>query len=158
MAPKVHLGAFLAGDRSLSEPDGQSCASCHFPTAGYADPDQDLPVSEGVISGLFGGRNAPPWAYAVFSPALRYDEGETLYVGGQFWDGRAAGESAVEQAKGPFLNPVEMANPYGADVRERDVDVRGRLQADLRTARARGRRGDLRQRRRAIAAYESSRG
>lgn len=30
-------------------------------------------------------------------------------MGGQFWDGRAA--TLEEQAKGPFLNPVEMANP-----------------------------------------------
>ena len=32
-----------------------------------------------------------------------------MYVGGQFWDGRAA--TLEEQAKGPFLNPPEMANP-----------------------------------------------
>jgi cytochrome c peroxidase len=30
-------------------------------------------------------------------------------VGGQFWDGRAA--TLQEQAKGPLLNPLEMANP-----------------------------------------------
>ena len=65
VAPKVRLGAFLAGDRSLSDPDGQACADCHFPRAGYADPDQDLPVSQGVLPGLFGGRNAPTWAYTA---------------------------------------------------------------------------------------------
>jgi cytochrome c peroxidase len=32
-----------------------------------------------------------------------------IYVGGLFWDGRAA--TLVEQAKGPPTNPVEMANP-----------------------------------------------
>lgn len=32
-----------------------------------------------------------------------------MYVGGQFWDGRAA--DLVEQAKGPFLNPLEQNNP-----------------------------------------------
>ena len=36
------------------------------------------------------------------------------YVGGQFWDGRAA--DLVEQAKGPFLNPLEMNNPNKAAV------------------------------------------
>jgi cytochrome c peroxidase len=109
---KVWVGQQLAFDTDLSEPDGQACSSCHFPTAGYADPDQDLPVSEGVITGMFGGRNAPPWAYAAFSPPFHAevgDEGETLYVGGQFWDGRAV--DLVAQAKGPFLNPVEMHNP-----------------------------------------------
>ena len=38
-----------------------------------------------------------------------------LFVGGNFWDGRATGEilgsPAAEQAKGPFLNPVEQALP-----------------------------------------------
>ena len=34
---------------------------------------------------------------------------EGLDVGGQFLDGRAA--TLEEQAKGPFLNPLEMANP-----------------------------------------------
>jgi cytochrome c peroxidase len=37
------------------------------------------------------------------------EDGGTLYLGGQFWDGRAA--DLVAQAKGPFLNPVEMNNP-----------------------------------------------
>jgi cytochrome c peroxidase len=109
---KVWVGQQLAFDTDLSEPDGQACSSCHFPTAGYAEPDQSLPVSEGVIAGMFGGRNAPPWAYAAFSPLFHAevgDDGETLYVGGQFWDGRAA--DLVAQAKGPFLNPVEMHNP-----------------------------------------------
>jgi cytochrome c peroxidase len=39
-------------------------------------------------------------------------------VGGNFWDGRATGEilgnPAAEQAKGPFLNPVEQALPDAA--------------------------------------------
>ena len=47
--------------------------------------------------------------YMAFSPKLHIDPKEKHYVGGQFWDGRAA--TLEEQAKGPFLNPVEMANP-----------------------------------------------
>lgn len=99
------LGKQLYFDENLSEPAGQSCASCHHPSAGFADPDQHLPVSEGVIPGRFGGRNSPSAAYAFVFP--EYDPQKTL--GGQFWDGRAA--NLVEQAKGPFLNPVEMNNP-----------------------------------------------
>ena len=119
VAPKVRLGAFLAGDRSLSDPDGQACADCHFPRAGYADPDQGLPVSQGVLPGLFGGRNAPTWAYTAWSPALRYDETDEAWIGGMFWDGRASGwelSPLAEQAKGPFLNQVEMRNASAADV------------------------------------------
>jgi cytochrome c peroxidase len=39
------------------------------------------------------------------------DKGEALFVGGNFWDGRATGDRlgnpAADQAQGPFLNPVE---------------------------------------------------
>ncbi len=105
LTPMEELGKLLFFDENLSEPAGQSCASCHHPTAGFADPDTFLPVSEGVILGRFGGRNSPSAAYASFTP--EFDPQKT--EGGQFWDGRAA--NLVEQAKGPFLNPVEMNNP-----------------------------------------------
>jgi cytochrome c peroxidase len=110
---KVLLGGKLYFDKNLSEPDGQACASCHQPFAGYADPNQGLPVSEGVINGLFGGRNAPSAAYMGQSPVLGQDAAG-VWIGGAFWDGRASGwtdgRPLVEQAKGPFLNPVEMNN------------------------------------------------
>jgi len=102
------LGRFLYFDKGLSNPVGQACASCHLPKAGFADPDQNLPVSEGAVAGLFGGRNAPSAAYAAFSPVFGQDPTTGLYIGGQFWDGRAA--TLEDQAKGPFLNPVEMNN------------------------------------------------
>jgi len=105
------LGQNLYFDTGLSEPAGQSCASCHDPSAGFADPDQHFPVSEGVIPGLFGTRNSPTASYAAFSPTFTLKGG---IVGGQFWDGRAP--TLAEQAKGPFLNPVEMANTSKAQV------------------------------------------
>jgi cytochrome c peroxidase len=114
LTPKEQLGEFLYFDENLSDPAGQACASCHLPEAGFVDPDADLPVSEGVIPGLFGGRNSPMSAYAMYSPALHFDAAEGLWVGGQFWDGRATGDTLgdplADQALGPFLNPVEMAN------------------------------------------------
>jgi cytochrome c peroxidase len=121
-AAKVALGALIAGDRSLSAPDGQSCADCHLPAAGYADPDQGMPVSQGVDPADFGGRNAPTWAYTAWTPDLHPevdDEGGVTWIGGMFWDGRATGwelSPLVEQARGPFLNPVEMQNPSEAEV------------------------------------------
>lgn len=105
------LGQSLFFDQNLSEPAGQACASCHDPAFGFAEPDQSLPVSEGVIPGRFGTRNAPSAAYAVFFPEFTLKSGT---LGGQFWDGRAA--NLTEQAKGPFLNPVEMANATREDV------------------------------------------
>jgi cytochrome c peroxidase len=110
---KTILGADLYFDASLSEPSGQACADCHQPFAGYADPVQALPVSEGVIRGEFGGRNAPSAAYMGKSPKL-YQDADGVWIGGAFWDGRASGwtdgSPLIEQAKGPFLNPVEMHN------------------------------------------------
>lgn len=97
------LGQFLYFDENLSINQNQSCASCHLPSSGFADPDTHLPVSEGSIAGLFGGRNAPSSGYAAFFPEFTLSGG---VQGGQFWDGRAS--NLTEQAKGPFLNPVEM--------------------------------------------------
>jgi cytochrome c peroxidase len=114
LEPIEQLGKFLYFDENLSEPSGQSCASCHLPAVGFDDPDQHLPVSEGVVPGLFGGRNSPSSAYAMYAPIRHFDEGEGLWIGGQFWDSRATGEELgdplADQALGPFLNPVEMAN------------------------------------------------
>ncbi len=108
MSPLELLGKTLFFDPTLSEPAGQSCASCHDPLAGFADPDRHQPTSEGVIPGLFGGRNTPSAAYASFSPEFHLDAEEGIYEGGQFWDGRAPTLEA--QAGEPLLNPVEMAN------------------------------------------------
>jgi cytochrome c peroxidase len=161
-SPKVRLGAMLAGDRSLSDPDGQACADCHLPQAGYSDPDHGLPVSQGVLPDLFGGRNAPTWAYTAWSPILYYDDADGAWIGGMFWDGRATGwtlgSPLAEQAKGPFLNPVEMKNASKADV---IAEVRTAEYARLfRTVFGRGSLRDVAAAyddvARAIAAYESS--
>ncbi|MBI5231040.1 MAG: cytochrome-c peroxidase [Coriobacteriales bacterium] len=121
LTAKQQLGKKLFFDAGLSEPAGQACADCHHPTAGYADPDHDLPTSRGVIQDRFGGRNAPTAAYASLIPTFGQmvccNMGST-YRCGQFWDGRAA--TLVEQAKGPFLNPLEMNNP-SKDTVVRDV-------------------------------------
>jgi len=109
LTPKQELGKKLFFDKNLSTPVGQSCADCHVPEKGFADPNPDIPVSQGAHKDRFGNRNDLPAAYAAFSPEFHYDPNERLYIGGQFWDGRAA--DLLEQAKGPFLNPLEMANP-----------------------------------------------
>ncbi len=114
LTDKEQLGSFLYFDENLSQPAGQSCASCHDPDFGFVDPDADLPVSAGILPGRFGGRNSPASAYAMYAPTFYFDEGEGLWIGGQFWDGRATGDvlgdPLADQALGPFLNPVEMAN------------------------------------------------
>jgi len=111
---KSRLGQQLFEDTNLSDPPGQACASCHALDAGLADPDRSTPTSKGVRAGLFGDRNTPSATYMAFSPPFHFDKAEQHYVGGQFWDGRAATLEA--QARQPFLNPLEMANANAAQV------------------------------------------
>jgi cytochrome c peroxidase len=109
------LGRMLYFDKYLSLNHNQSCASCHHPLAGWADPlnaamPDVYPVSLGSDRTLNGCRNAPPSGYAAFSPIFD----DVMMIGGQFWDGRA--DTVKDQAKGPFLNPVEMGMPDEAAV------------------------------------------
>jgi len=106
---KAQLGQKLFFDTNLSEPAGQACASCHSPEFAFTDADKSQPTSKGADTTLHGNRNAPTAMYMAYSPAFHFNREEGLYMGGQFFDGRAA--TLEDQAKGPFLNSVEMANP-----------------------------------------------
>lgn len=114
LSPKEQLGKLLFFDESLSHPEGQSCATCHDPAVAFADPDTFLPVSRGARDGLYGNRNDMPVSYAMYVPPLHYNVEEEVWTGGFFWDGRAS--SLAEQAMGPPLNPLEMANPDTATI------------------------------------------
>jgi cytochrome c peroxidase len=103
------LGKRLFFEKSLSTPPGQACSACHDPKAAFANPQTGLPVSRGARTGLYGNRNDQPAAYAAFVPPRHRDPVEGLWVGGLFWDGRV--NTLAEQAQGPPLNPLEMANP-----------------------------------------------
>ena len=109
LTPKEGLGKLLFFDPMLSTPPGQACSHCHSPGAGFGNPNQQLPVSRGVYPDRYGNRNDLTASYAAYIPPRTFDEAEGVWVGGLFWDGRAA--SLAEQAKGPPLNPLEMANP-----------------------------------------------
>jgi cytochrome c peroxidase len=123
---KEELGMMLFFEESLSTPPGQSCSSCHDPAVAFADPDTGLPVSKGASEGLYGNRNDMTVTYASFIPPLHKDPEEDIWVGGLFWDGRV--NSLEEQALGPPLNPLEMANPDTAAVAEK---LRALSYADL---------------------------
>ena len=93
---QVKLGQQLWYETRLSKGNTVSCNSCHnLATAGV----DNMPTSAGHKS-QFGARNSP----TALNAAL---------LGSQFWDGRAA--DVEEQAGGPLLNPVEMANATEAD-------------------------------------------
>jgi cytochrome c peroxidase len=120
------LGKAIFLDENLSLNSNQSCASCHAPAAGWVGPNSDVnahgAVYEGSIAGAFGDRKPPSAAYATQSPILHFvlEKGGPLFMGGNFWDGRATGDRlgspAAEQALGPFLNPKEQALPTAAAV------------------------------------------
>ncbi|NJD11983.1 MAG: cytochrome C [Gemmatimonadetes bacterium] len=117
VTPQQALGRLLFFDKNLSLNNNQSCATCHDPKWGFTGPDPMInahgAVYEGSIAGAFGDRKPPSSAYAGESPILYFDG--TGWVGGSFWDGRATGwtlgDPLAEQAKGPFLNPMEQALP-----------------------------------------------
>lgn len=88
-AARVELGKLLYFDNRLSKDRTISCASCHNPYHGFADPER---TSKGV-GGALGARNSPTIINRLFSDV-------------QFWDGRA--KDLEEQAHGPLTNPVEM--------------------------------------------------
>ncbi|MDD2737518.1 MAG: cytochrome c peroxidase [Methylomonas lenta] len=143
LTAEQQLGERLFSDENLSLNKNQACASCHSLSPahakslvtklvpGFVDPDNvksGSAVSEGSIRGLTGSLNAPSVGYAAYSPEFHWhqevdEDGNDagLYIGGQFWDGRAS--SLSDQAKMPFLNPVEMAMPN-------DLAVVNRLKQD----------------------------
>lgn len=88
----VHLGRMLYYEKRLSKSQQLSCNSCHDLAAFGVDGQ---PTSLGH-KGQRGNRNSP----TVYNASMHV---------AQFWDGRAADVEA--QAKGPVLNPVEMAMP-----------------------------------------------
>jgi cytochrome c peroxidase len=126
LEPEEMLGKLIFFDDNLSINGNQSCAACHAPEVGWTGPIEEINfgggVYEGSVAGRFGGRKPPSSAYASPSPVFHRDR-KGLFIGGNFWDGRATGETlgnpAAEQAQGPFLNPLEQALPSSAAVIDR---------------------------------------
>lgn len=116
------LGKNIFFDKELSIEKNQACAACHSPKVGFTGGDSIINVMgsvyEGSVDGRFGNRKPPAAAYAGDSPVLNNSTGS--WIGGMFWDGRATGwtlgDPLAEQAKGPFLNPMEQGLPDSACV------------------------------------------
>ena len=92
---KITLGRMLFFDPRLSKNHDISCNSCH----GLATYGVDGEATSPGHQGQRGGRNSP----TVYNAALHV---------AQFWDGRSP--DVEDQAKGPVLNPIEMAMPSEA--------------------------------------------
>jgi len=94
---KVALGRQLFFEKRLSKNHDVACNSCHVLSKYGVDGE---PTSQGHKKQR-GDRNSP----TVFNAGAHFV---------QFWDGRAA--TLEDQAKGPVLNPVEMAMADAASV------------------------------------------
>ncbi len=124
----VLIGGAILFDVDLSVNRNQACDSCHIIQAGFTGGISDLNKfntayfgSQGspklnhtpTLGGRAGNRRSINYAYTVFAPPLSIVNGDL--VGGLFWDMRATGlvtgDAAVDQAMGPFTNPVEHALP-----------------------------------------------
>jgi cytochrome c peroxidase len=108
LSPVAALGERLFRDASLSVSGRLACETCHRPEFAHAAPPEQVISLGGPGEDRPGLRNSPSIRYASFTPAFGFAEDGTP-AGGLFRDGRAA--SLVEQARQPFLDPREMANP-----------------------------------------------
>jgi cytochrome c peroxidase len=121
---KSILGEVMIYDRNLSVNGLVACATCHTPqqafTGGSSLLNQTTVAMVGAVGDRASGRKPMTYAYAPFAPVLSFRASTGDFVGGNFWDERATGfvtgNPAADQALGPPLNPVEMANPDAACV------------------------------------------
>ena len=122
------LGKTEIYDTNLSPLGNIACATCHVPYTGFRGSTSILNATTAAQPGgipitdatppepnyRLGPRNPQSYAYAPFSPILHYNAAQGSFYGGNFWDMRATGirlgNPAAEQAQGPPVNPLEMAN------------------------------------------------
>ncbi|NOU51268.1 methylamine utilization protein [Pseudoalteromonas sp. JBTF-M23] len=135
----------------ISVPDGQSCASCHAPEAGWTSPDSQINelavVVPGAKSPRSGNRKPPTVAYTSSAKNFgvsQFARNPTgceeehygfLCAGGLFWDGRATGENVgkevfagtsdeLKNAYERFLGPLadQALGPFANDVEQNVPD------------------------------------
>lgn len=95
----IALGKKLYNEKKLSLDGNESCNTCHDIEKLAGDDGKS--VSDGSVEGKKGTRNANTVLNAGYQ-----------FV--QFWDGRE--KDLIGQAKGPMLNPLEMAMPDAKSV------------------------------------------
>ncbi|HXJ19267.1 MAG TPA: cytochrome c peroxidase [Polyangia bacterium] len=130
---RISVGRRIFFDKSLSEPPGTSCASCHDPAHAFAGNNGSTNgVAQGSRPGHFARRNTPSVLYLKFIKRFHYHWEEDAPLpdafGGFFWDGRV--DSLAALVRQPLTNPDEMnaredqvlaakvgAAPYAGDLR-----------------------------------------
>ena len=118
---KSKLGELLFNDTKLSINGTMACATCHKEQKVFLDDRSSFVNHMAAISAdtkFIGDRNVPSLSYAFLIPKFDsiFEDGERLYTGGFFLDGRSF--TLSEQAKEPFVNPIEMQLPNAQKVVE----------------------------------------
>ncbi|AXI02610.1 cytochrome-c peroxidase [Aquirhabdus parva] len=124
LSTRAEMGRKLFFEPALSASGKISCASCHNPSYAFGPPNALAVQLGGKDLHLQGIRAAPNLTYAKEAPQFAIgpsddDHPRVITVnnnhsklltphGGLFWDGRAS--SLKQQAIGPLMNPLEMAN------------------------------------------------
>ncbi|MBA3016370.1 MAG: hypothetical protein FP815_15675 [Desulfobulbaceae bacterium] len=107
------LGRMLFFDTALSDPEGQSCDTCHDPDVGWTGPRSDInqggSVYPGAVHSRFGNRKPPSAAYATPKPCAVLRHGRRAFHWRHFlgwtghWmaDGRTGSGTGTETVSEP---------------------------------------------------------
>jgi cytochrome c peroxidase len=118
------LGKLLLFDKQLSVNRNEACTFCHMPDVDFTGPISLLNMTTVAYPGSvrdatadpahsrYGHRKPQSYTYAPYYPALQYNQTQTDFYGGNFWDLRATGvyllNPAADQAQDPPVDPNEM--------------------------------------------------
>ncbi len=116
----AQVGQKLFFDHNMSGSRKMACATCHDPKFAYGPPNDLAAQLGGAAMTERGVRAVPSLRYKDKTPLYSdlLDNPDAISVPGPGsgfdWDGRAADHG--EQARGPLLDPVEMANAGTGEV------------------------------------------
>ena len=113
------LGKLMNYDLNMSPFRNEACSSCHMPYAGFSGPIPSVNLTTvaypGTVRFRAGKRTAQRYTYSPKFPELQYDEAQSSFSGGNFWDARSTGyllQSAdAEQAQSPPVDMLELGFP-----------------------------------------------
>jgi cytochrome c peroxidase len=113
------LGELMLFDKNISVNKNEACAFCHMPYAGFSGPIPSVNLTMVAFPGSAhfraGKRTAQRHTYSPFFPVLQYNQEQSSFFGGNFWDSRATGfllrVPDAEQAQGPPVDTQEMGFP-----------------------------------------------
>jgi cytochrome c peroxidase len=104
------LGKLILFDQNLSVNKNEACAFCHMPETDLSGPVSALNMTTvsypGSIRTRFSSRRPQTHTYV-----LHYNANQGDFVGGAFWDMRAAG-SRTACALNPVRRPLQIRTPF----------------------------------------------